>query len=181
MMRYVAFLRAINVGGHTVKMEHLRRLFDELGFSKVESFIASGNILFESEVMDRRILEGSIEQHLAGGLGFRVATFIRTADEVAAIARYEAFSASDLQAAAAQNIAFLPGPLDENDTRKVLALKSDIDTFRVHHAEVYWLCRQKQSDSRFSNAVLEKVLGKPSTLRGAATVQKIAGRLNSAG
>jgi len=41
MSKYVSFLRAINVGGHTVKMDHLRRLFEALGFANVETFIRS--------------------------------------------------------------------------------------------------------------------------------------------
>ena len=45
MPKYVALLRAINVGGHTVKMDRLRRLFEELGFKNVETFIASGNVI----------------------------------------------------------------------------------------------------------------------------------------
>jgi uncharacterized protein (DUF1697 family) len=46
MPKYVAFLRAINVGGHTVKMDHLRRLFEALGFTNVETFIASSDVVF---------------------------------------------------------------------------------------------------------------------------------------
>jgi uncharacterized protein (DUF1697 family) len=48
MTRYVALLRAINVGDHNVKMAHLRTLFDSLGVSNVETFIASGNVIFDS-------------------------------------------------------------------------------------------------------------------------------------
>ena len=48
MPRYVAFLRAINVGGHIVKMDQLRKLFTQLGLTDVETFIASGNVLFTS-------------------------------------------------------------------------------------------------------------------------------------
>jgi uncharacterized protein (DUF1697 family) len=48
MPKYVAFLRAINVGGRTVKMGHLRSLFEAMGFSNVETFIASGNVIFDS-------------------------------------------------------------------------------------------------------------------------------------
>ena len=44
MPKHFAFLRAINVGGHTVKMDHLRDIFESLGFSNVETFIASGNV-----------------------------------------------------------------------------------------------------------------------------------------
>ena len=52
MPRYIAFLRALNVGGHTVKMDHLRSLFEALGFGGVESFIASGNIIFDTPSTD---------------------------------------------------------------------------------------------------------------------------------
>ncbi|MBA3354552.1 MAG: DUF1697 domain-containing protein [Pyrinomonadaceae bacterium] len=48
MPKYVAFLRAINVGGHIVKMDHLRQLFEALGFSNVDTFITSGNVIFDS-------------------------------------------------------------------------------------------------------------------------------------
>ena len=52
MPRLVAFLRAINVGGHTVTMAHLRGLFEDLGFTNVETFIASGNVIFGSRPRD---------------------------------------------------------------------------------------------------------------------------------
>jgi len=57
MPRCVAFLRAINVGGRTVKMDYLRSLFEDLGFADVETFIASGNVVFESKVkgVERRL------------------------------------------------------------------------------------------------------------------------------
>jgi len=47
--RYVALLRAINVGGHVVKMDVLRKHFTKLGFTNVETFIASGNVLFDAD------------------------------------------------------------------------------------------------------------------------------------
>ncbi len=46
MPTYVAFLRAINVGGHNVKMEVLRALFEAQGYADVATFIASGNVIF---------------------------------------------------------------------------------------------------------------------------------------
>ena len=69
MPKYVAFLRAINVGGHTVKMEHLRILFEELGFENVETFIASGNVIFDSKTKSTKTLETKIEKHLRQALG----------------------------------------------------------------------------------------------------------------
>lgn len=181
MPRYIAFLRAINVGGHTVKMDVLCRLFGSLGFSKVESFIASGNIVFETTRKNAKALEREIGDRLRETLGYEVATFIRTDAELAAVANYKPFSHSDLDGAAALNIAFLADGLDDKSSQKLMALRTDIDDFHHHGREVYWLCRKKQSESKISNAVLEKTLGQKSTLRGANTVRRMAAKYSTFG
>jgi len=177
MPRYIAFLRAINVGGrHTVKMDFLRQLFESLGFSNVETFIASGNIVFETPVKNAQVLERKIENRLREAFGYEVTTFIRTDAELAAVANYRPFSQSDLDEAVALNIAFLADRLDDKSSQKLMTLRTDIDDFHVHGREVYWLCRQRQSVSKISNAALEKALGQKSTLRGVNTVKKMAAK-----
>ncbi len=174
MPRYIAFLRAINVGGHTVAMDRLRQVFESLGFSNVETFIASGNVVFETKSKNVSALADTIEKELEQALGYQVATFIRTGAELAEIANYQPFPEPNLKAATAFNIAFLADALDDKAKQKVMALRTAIDDFHVHGREVYWLCRKKQSESTFSNAVLEKTLGQSSTIRGANTVKKMA-------
>ncbi len=176
MHKYIAFLRAINVGGHTVKMDVLRQLFEALDFSGVETFIASGNVVFETATKNAQTLEKKIEQQLRTALGYEVATFIRTDAELAAIAKYQPFSPTALKTAQAFNIAFLADVLDAAPQEKLMALKTDIDDFHVHGREIYWLCRKKQSESTFSNAVLEKTIGRASTIRGVNTIQKMAAK-----
>ena len=78
MTRFVAFLRAINVGGHTVTMDRLRQLLAELDLADIESFIASGNLVFRSGARKVDALERRIAAHLERGLGYEVATFVRT-------------------------------------------------------------------------------------------------------
>ena len=68
--RSIAFLRAINVGGHTVKMDRLRTLFEELGYANVATYIASGNVIFEMPRMSTQTLEAQIEHHLQQALGY---------------------------------------------------------------------------------------------------------------
>ena len=174
MSRYIAFLRAINVGGHNVKMEALRQLFEGWGFSNVETFIASGNVIFETPETDPAALETTIASGLRQALGYEVATFIRTPAEIASIAKAQPFPPADLEAAAAFNIAFLAKPLDDLARQKLMALKTEIDDFAVHGRQVYWLCRKKQSEATFSNAVLEKTLKVKATLRGVNTIRKMA-------
>lgn len=176
MPRFIAFLRAINVGGHTVKMEHLRQLFESLGFSGVETFIASGNVVFETTSKNVKALERKIENKLREALGYEVATFIRTEAELADIANYRPFRQSDLDDAVALNIAFVADALNDQSKQKLMALRTEIDDFHVHGREIHWLCRRRQSESTFSNAILEKTLGLKSTLRGANTIKQMAAK-----
>ena len=181
-IRYFAFLRAINVGGHTVRMEDLRKLCEPLGFLNVETFIASGNLIFEIDSLEPGPLEKKMEDQLQAVLGYPVATFIRTQEQLAELAAYKAFPQIRLDAAEALNIAFLSKSLNEQEIQKLLALKTEIDDFHVTQQEIYWLCNKKQSESKFSNAVLEKTLAQKTTLRGIQTIRKMsakyAGSLN---
>lgn len=175
MPQHIAFLRAINVGGHTVKMDHLRRLFEEAGFSGVETFIASGNVIFESRLAAGRPLERRIESHLREALGYEVATFIRSPAELGTVAKYKPFAAAELNAEG--NVLYIGFLLDEPSAaakKKLLALAGDVDSFHISGREFYWLCRKKMSESRFSGAVLEKTLEMPATLRNSTTVRKMA-------
>ena len=177
MPKYIAFLRAINVGGHTIKMDRLRQLFESLNFSNVETFIASGNVLFETSSKNTIALVRSVESKLREALGYEVVTFIRTPAELAEIANYKPFPKGQLDQAAALNIAFLVEPLDGDLKRKVMAFRTDIDDFHVHGREIYWLCLKKQSESTFSNVLLEKTLRIRATFRGANTIKKIVDML----
>lgn len=157
-------------------MAELRRLFEGLGFQEVETFIASGNVVFTSDAKEVRALELKIEDRLRTALGYEVSTFLRTEEELAALAKYEPFKKSHLKDAAALNVGFLveaPGPV----AKKLIAtFKSEIDDFRVHGREVYWLSQAKQSDSKFNNARFEKMLHTRATWRGINTVRRLAGK-----
>jgi uncharacterized protein (DUF1697 family) len=174
MPKYIAFLRAINVGGHTVKMDVLRQLFESMGFSGVETFIASGNVIFVASDKNTTALEKKIEAGLHKALGYEVSTFIRTPAELEGIAAYQSFKKTKLDGAGALNIAFIAESLDDAAAKRLMACKSEIDDFHVHGREIYWLCLKKQTESKFSNAVLEKAIGRHSTLRGVSTIQKMA-------
>jgi uncharacterized protein (DUF1697 family) len=175
MSRFIAFLRAINVGGgRTVKMDVLRQSFESLGFSGVTTFIASGNVVFETTTKNANMLERKIENKLREALGSEVTTFIRTDAELAAIVDYTPFRQSEIDAAAEFNIIFVADPLEEKFKQKVLALRTDTDEFHVHGREIYWLRRKKPGRSTFSTVPLEKALGRPLTIRGVKTVKKMA-------
>ncbi len=171
-VRSVAFLRAINVGGHVVKMDVLRQEFESLGLTGVETFIASGNVIFDARAK-AAILERKIEAQLEGTLGYRVATFIRSIDELSAVAKTEAFDPSELAAGADLYVGFLREGSPMDLQKKLIALGNRIDDFAVRSREVYWLRRKQLGESVFSGAFIEKTLRAEATLRNITTVRKI--------
>jgi uncharacterized protein (DUF1697 family) len=177
--RFVAFLRAINVGGHTVRMEVLRRHFGELGFRDVTTFIASGNVAFATRAADREALERKIERRLEDELGFEVATFIRTDQEVAAISAHRPFTPERIAEAKSVKVAFLARALDRDLQTRVLSLQTSFDDFHFHGRELYWLSRRRQGESTISNLALERAIAGRCTVRGVATVRKIAAALTA--
>ncbi|MBX7212476.1 MAG: DUF1697 domain-containing protein [Thermoflexales bacterium] len=176
MPRYVAFLRAINVGGRFVSMADLAAHFESFGLEQVETFIASGNVIFQSRLAPVT-LEGRIADGLKARLGYDVATFVRSEAEVAAVATCTPWPAAAIAAAGAFNVSFVAHTLTAAQQKALAARNSDIDALMAVGREVYWLCAVKQSDSRFSNAVLERTIGTPGTLRGMNTVQRLAKKL----
>lgn len=174
MNRAIAFLRAINVGGHTVKMEVLRGLFEQLGFQRVSSFIASGNLLFDTAEEIGEPLEQRIEDHLAQVLGYEVVTFLRNPAQVKEIAQRQLFPELLTQSAGALNVGFLKGPLEAGELEILNQLETPIDHLASAGAEVYWLCQVKQSESQLSNVLIERKLRRKMTLRGIKTIKNLA-------
>lgn len=83
MSGYAALLRGVNSGRNpTVKMEVLRKVFQDLGFENVKSILASGNILFEAASADEKALEQRIEAVLPEAIGFQSAAVVRTTADI---------------------------------------------------------------------------------------------------
>ncbi|MGW6916559.1 DUF1697 domain-containing protein [Kitasatospora sp. NPDC054939] len=116
---YIAFLRAVNVGGRTVRMERLRALFTELGLDGVRTYIQSGNVFFSTAEgageplggPGRAALTARIEQHLAQELGFPVPVMLRTPAEVEALLAAEPFAGVEAGPDVRLMVAFLSEPL----------------------------------------------------------------------
>jgi len=175
--RYVALLRAINVGGHVVKMDRLRTLFQELGFTDVETLIASGNVLFSSSARNAPALEEKIERQLQAALGYEVTTFIRTPGEMQAVAGFDPFPGL-VEEGHTLSVAFLKEHPGKPVVERLHGMRTDYDELRVHGRELYWLARGRSSDSTVWRTPMEKILGGPATSRNVTTVRKLAGKLS---
>ena len=173
MPRYVAFLRAINVGGHTVKMDRLRSLFAELKFANVETFIASGNVLFDTRAKALDAVERRIESHLEHALGYEVATFVRDINDLAAVTVSHPFADVALEGTSLW-VGFLKVAPAPAQVATFESLRTADDEFHLHGREAYWFRRGRMSDSKITGKMLERALGAPFTFRNVTTVTKLA-------
>lgn len=175
-VRHIAFLRGINVGGHRVKMEDLRAHFTSLGFTGVETFIASGNVIFDTTLTDRGKLESRIEDCLQSALGYEVATFVRTPAELAAVAAHVPFDPVETaRPGHTLTVGFLRAPFEPDDLARLLAARTELDELHHHGREIYWLCRGKTSDSLMPWPQLIRAVKTSWTMRNMTTVRKMAG------
>src|SRR5215471_10679967 len=107
-MRYVAFLRGINVGGNAVvSMEQLKQVFATLGFTSVETVLASGNVVFDGPKSDLRRLTLRIEEKLHTEFGLEIAVLLRTSEELLSLLEAQPFKKIKVTAQTRLNVSFL--------------------------------------------------------------------------
>ncbi|MFJ6380407.1 DUF1697 domain-containing protein [Kitasatospora sp. NPDC092039] len=139
---YIAFLRAINVGGRTVRMERLRALFAELGLGNVRSYIQSGNVFFTTDESttaepDRAALTRRIEEHLEQALGYPVPVLLRTVDEVAELLAAEPFRGVEVTPDVRLVVAFLSEPLPAGLALPYRSPKGDVEVLGAGPGAAY--------------------------------------------
>jgi uncharacterized protein (DUF1697 family) len=172
-VRYVAFLRAVNVGGRRVSMDRLRAVFEELGFQRVSTYIASGNVVFEASGRAAG-LERAIEEKLEDALGFEVATFLRRASDVRHAASEKPFG--KVPAGRTHMVAFLRRKPAARERRAIEEKSTSSDRLVVDGREVHWLIKGRMMDSELKPKDWD-VLGQPTTVRNTTMLAKLAAKL----
>ncbi|HMI81643.1 MAG TPA: DUF1697 domain-containing protein [Solirubrobacterales bacterium] len=177
MGRYVAFLRGMNLGGRRIENEELRRHFEEIGLEEVATFRASGNVVFSSP---RREAEGKlaqrVETELDARLGYEVPVFLRSIEEVAAIAGREPFDRKRVARSKGKlQVSLLMKKPSAAARKKVLALATDEDLLAIEGGELYWLPSGGLLESELDLKTIAKLLG-VDTRRTMGTIEQIAAK-----
>jgi len=176
MARYVAFLRAINVGGKgVIKMADLATMFATLGLKNVQTYIQSGNVIFDAPETSVAALRGKIELGLSKKMKFAVVACLRTAAEVRAMARCDPFRGHALRQAGKFYVALLAEKPQAERVRALEALSSGIELYQVKGREVYVVfTAEKSAKVKFSGTTVEKTLGVAATGRNHNVICEIA-------
>lgn len=177
MNRLAAFLRGINLGNRRVKMDRLREHFRDMGLEEVVTYRASGNVVFRAPNPDRDCseLEAEIESHLAGALGYRVETFVRSPAELERLVGLEVVT-TGREAGFTPYVIFLR-EIEDRVVEALKGLETRDDRFHALDREVVYLRRGRLTDSAIGPAELEAALdGSPYTRRKMTTVEGLAGK-----
>ncbi|HEV3048630.1 MAG TPA: DUF1697 domain-containing protein [Solirubrobacteraceae bacterium] len=177
---YAAFLRGMNVGGHRLTNDELRAHFQALGFAEVATFRASGNVTFAERAAaapDPDGVRARIEAGLERLLGYAVPAFIRSHDEVRAIAAHEPFEPEQLRASAGKpQVSLLASAPAAGARRAVLAMATGEDRLAFGERELYWLPSGGLLQSPLDLDAIDRLLG-VGTRRTKGTIEQIAARL----
>jgi uncharacterized protein (DUF1697 family) len=166
----------MNVGGHRIKNDELRSLFEALGFIEVATFRASGNVIFSAAREPVAELTAQIEAGLEASLGYAVPTYLRTADEVQAIAALEPFTSTQIEASAGKlQVTLLLAKPTAAIRKQVLGLATERDQLALAERELYWLPSGGILDSALDLKAIGALLG-PTTVRTKGTVEQLAGK-----
>jgi uncharacterized protein (DUF1697 family) len=174
---YVAFLRGMNLGGRRIKNEELRRHFEAMGCEEVATFRASGNVIFaDPSGAEEEALAERVEAELDARLGYDVPVFLRSMEEVAAIAAHRPFDAKEIKRSQGKlQVSLLKGKPTAAQRRKVIALATDEDLLDLRGRELYWLPSGGLLESDLDLKAIERQLG-PDTRRTMATIEQIAAK-----
>jgi len=170
---YIALLRGINVGGHTVKMDALRALFGDLGFERVRSYIQTGNVFFESGDTDRQKLRTKIERHLLQALGYRVATCLRTVEDLERLIASEPFQGVPISSETRLAVNFLAEPVAATLRLPYSTPDGAYEVIGMTPTELFVVWHLRGGRPGNSYGAIEKQIGVPTTTRFWHTTAKI--------
>ena len=174
MPKYAAFLRGINVSGRRVKGPELCAPFETVGAGEVSTFRASGNVIFTAQREPLAKLTARLEGALESALGYDVAVFLRSADEIREIAGREPFPRKQVEASPGKlQVSLLPKLPPAQRRKAVLAQATAQDRLAFGARELYWLPSGPMLESGLDLKEIDALVGL-STRRTMGTIEQIA-------
>ncbi|MEI8091744.1 MAG: DUF1697 domain-containing protein [bacterium] len=131
MSIYVALLRGINVGGNNIiKMEDLRDTIAQAGFQSVKTYIQSGNVIFQSEITQKNIIEKNLEKLLSSRFHYTAKVLVRSKKDMQDTINHlpKIFENEERK----HNVIFLSDQIDSKNILTKFEIKKDIEEISYH-------------------------------------------------
>lgn len=172
-MKYVAFLRGINVGGkNKIKMETLREVCAKVGFENVKTYINSGNMIFETVKTSDQKLAAKIEKAIEKEFSLNIKTIVRSISEIEEIVKNNPFD-GQFENDKDLHVFFLDEEMPEEKRELLLSNNNENEMFAVQNREIFCLLRVSVLDSLIGKDYIGKKLKVSATARNWRTVNKV--------
>ncbi|MEE8600448.1 DUF1697 domain-containing protein [Euzebya tangerina] len=175
MTTWVAFLRALNVGGRRLTNQQLAEAVGACGMRDVRTFLASGNVVFGSDVRDEEDVVAALEEGLEGSLGYEVPAFVRPAAEVRELSAATPFQGRGGSPEGKPQVMFLTSPIREDHHDRLAELTPAGELLVPDGRHLHWLPQSGISTSSLDLTALDAIIG-PCTVRTRNTVVRLAGK-----
>jgi uncharacterized protein (DUF1697 family) len=172
-VRYVALLRGINVGGKTlIKMADLKTCFEHLGLDGVSTYIASGNVLFETDVDDAAELATTIEAAIEQRLELPVKVVVLDQKAYARIVKAipKSWIGDGMVRA---NVAFLRPGTDAVELARELEPDAAIEEIKAVDGAILWATRRDALNRSVTRKLIGGAAYKELTIRNLNTTLKL--------
>lgn len=178
MARYVAFLRAINVAGHaTVKMGDLKEAFSAAGCQGVQSYIQSGNILYEAPASGHAALAKKVRSEVHRLVGGEATVVFRTMRQLETLVGSAPFKGVKAGSDVKRFVAFLAGKPRARPALPLRDSREKLEIRKILGSDVIVVSGKKPNGFHgFPNALVEKELAVPATSRNWNTITRIVDR-----
>jgi uncharacterized protein (DUF1697 family) len=173
MPTYVVLLRAVNVGGtKKLPMAEFRKLLEGLGYKRVETYIQSGNAVFDAAgppAKAAKAIAVALEKLMGGPVG----VLLRTHEDLGRIIAENPYATEAAADGARVHAVFLSGIPAEAATAGLKKIPARSD--RYHHTgdTLYLHLPDGAGESKFTAKTLDKILGVYVTARNWNTVVKL--------
>jgi uncharacterized protein (DUF1697 family) len=174
MATYISILRGINVSGHKpIKMDALRKSYENLGFHKITTYVQSGNVIFTAKDVELNELGEKISRQIKQDFGFEVAVIVLFIDKLKQIINSNPFLSHPDKEQTFLHITFLSSKPDKYDYKTIEDKKQNGEEIFIADNAVYLYCPNGYGKSKLSNSFLETKLKVGATTRNWKTTNEI--------
>lgn len=172
MNKYLSILRGINVSGQKkIVMKDLKILYEALKYKNVQTYIQSGNVIFETN--SSKNLAEKIEQKIADTYQFQVPVMIRTTEEMTALIKNNPFLKDKSIDQKSIYVTFLAELPKTEDIAKMNEINCEVEKIFISSKEIYVYCPAGYGNAKFNNNFIERKLKITATTRNWKTVNEL--------
>ncbi len=175
MPTFISILRGINVGGHKkILMADLKVLYQNLGFNDVQTYIQSGNVVFDyatdkNNLAIAKIMEDAIEKEYK----FQVPVLVKQGDDLISTIKNNPFTKDEMADPSRVAVTFLESQPTADNLLKLAGVDYPPDRFIIDGLNIYIHCPKSYGNSKLSNNFFENKLKVRATTRNWKTINKL--------